>query len=239
MGTMDINPPHIAESISLGREPTMDAARQGYLLFNDATNCFQQWQSCASCHPDARADGLNWDLQNDGMGNHKNTKSLLLSHFTPPVMGHGIRASAEVAVRSGFKYILFTPPVEEEAAAVDQYLKYLPPMNSPYLAGDKLSKPANDGKKIFIRSGCVNCHSGPHFTNLKSYDVGTLRRWNKNKEKPLLDVPTLIEVWRTAPYLHDGRARSVEEAFKSCHPGGVRDLSPGEIKALTEYVLSL
>jgi cytochrome c peroxidase len=45
-------------------------------LFHDATIGHQSWQSCASCHPDGRAGGLNWDLLNDGIGNPKNTKSV-------------------------------------------------------------------------------------------------------------------------------------------------------------------
>ena len=52
-----------------------------------------------------RPDALNWDLLNDGIGNPKNTLSLLLSHQTPPVMITGVRASAEDAVRAGIKYI--------------------------------------------------------------------------------------------------------------------------------------
>ena len=66
-------------SISLGAEPEWTLARKGEMLFQDASCCFQKWQSCATCHPDARADGINWDLLNDGMGNPKQTKSLLLA----------------------------------------------------------------------------------------------------------------------------------------------------------------
>ena len=47
------------------------------------------------------------------MGNPKNTKTLLLSHQTPPCMATGIRKNAEVAVRSGVKYILFMEGEDE------------------------------------------------------------------------------------------------------------------------------
>ena len=43
---------------------------------------------------------LNWDLLNDGVGNPKNTRSLLLAHKTPPAMFLGVRANAEAAVRA-------------------------------------------------------------------------------------------------------------------------------------------
>ena len=78
-------------TIAMGPPPQLTLQRRGELLFHDATLCYQQWQSCASCHPDGRADGLNWDLLNDGEGNPKNTKSLLLAHQTPPAMWEGVR----------------------------------------------------------------------------------------------------------------------------------------------------
>ncbi|MHC4432891.1 MAG: YncE family protein, partial [Planctomycetota bacterium] len=90
---------HETSSVALGPKTEMTARRRGEMLFNDALICFQSWQSCASCHPsDARADALNWDLLNDGLGNPKNTKSLLLSHQTPPSMITGIRERPELAV---------------------------------------------------------------------------------------------------------------------------------------------
>ncbi|HEY5914869.1 MAG TPA: YncE family protein [Verrucomicrobiae bacterium] len=74
-------------SLPLGPKPAMSPARQGEFFFNDAGICFQGWQSCATCHPGGgRVDGLNWDLLNDGIGNPKNTRSLLLAHKTPPAM---------------------------------------------------------------------------------------------------------------------------------------------------------
>jgi hypothetical protein len=58
-----------------------------------------------SCHPDGRSDRLNWDLLNDGVGNPKNTNSMLLAHQTPPAMSEGVRLTAEAAVRSGYATI--------------------------------------------------------------------------------------------------------------------------------------
>ena len=76
-------------------------------------------------------DRLNWDLMNDGIGNPKNTKSLLFSLQTPPVMAIGIRADVETGVRAGFKFIQFFDVYEEDAQAVDDYLKSLEPVPSP------------------------------------------------------------------------------------------------------------
>lgn len=73
------------EVTALGDGSEISEVRLGEILFNDAMAGYQNWQSCASCHPgDGRVDGLNWDLLNDGVGNPKSTKSLLKSHVTPP-----------------------------------------------------------------------------------------------------------------------------------------------------------
>lgn len=102
---MDLNGKNVQKQV-LGAPLAFTKVGKGDMYFHDATICFQNWQSCATCHPnDARMDGLNWDLLNDGMGNPKNTKTLLLSHQTPPCMATGIRKNAEVAVRSGVKYM--------------------------------------------------------------------------------------------------------------------------------------
>jgi len=53
-----------------------------------------------------------------------------------------------------------------------------------------------------------------------------------------LTTPTLREVWRTAPYLYDGRALTIEEALL-IKDRGVEDLTPEELSALAEYVRSL
>ena len=98
-------------------------------------------------------DGLNWDLLNDGMGNPKNTKTLLLSHQTPPCMVTGIRKNAEVAVRSGVKYILFMEGEDEIYESIDEYLKSLKPLPSPYLQNGKLLR-KRKAERRFLRKLC-------------------------------------------------------------------------------------
>jgi len=229
------------QSIPLGSAPNPSITRKGEVLFNDASLCFQGWQSCATCHlDDGRVDGLNWDLMNDGMGNPKSTKSLLLSHKTPPVMISGVRAKAEVAVRSGFKFIQFTQVAEDDASAVDEYIKALTPIPSPYLSDYKLSEDAQRGKEVFEKAGCSKCHPAPLYTDKKQYNVGT----GKGREKDMeFDTPTLVEVWRSGPYLYDGRASTIQEVLTKYNVndehGKTSDLTDKEIEQLSEYVLSL
>lgn len=229
------------DAIPLGPEQPITQARQGQIYFNDATLCFQKWQSCASCHSDdGRMDALNWDLLNDGIGNPKNVKSLVFSHRTPPVMALGVRDRAETAVRAGIKYIQFAVRPEEDAQAIDAYLASLEPLPSPRLVKGKLSKAAKRGKKRFKEAGCIRCHPAPYYTDGKLYDVGTGK--GQDAGKPF-DTPTLREVWRTSPYLHDGRAVTIYEVIKTHNPddkrGTTSSLTDQQIKDMAEYVESL
>ena len=233
--------PNLLRELALGPKPQLTDRRRGEMLFNNAQLCFQHWQSCASCHPQGRMDGLNWDLTNDGIGNLKNTKSLVLAHETPPVMSLGVRASAESAVRSGIRHILFTQPVEKDATAIDAYLKSLKPAPSPYLVNGQLSPAGERGKKVFFNEqvGCSRCHAAPLYTDMQKHDVASKSPCDRRKD---FDTPTLIEVWRTAPYFHDGRYTTVKESISKCKDhkqGGDVELNEQQTNDLVEFVLSL
>jgi YVTN family beta-propeller protein len=236
---LDSQDEQVAGSIALGPPPPLTPERRGEMLFCDARPCFQHWQSCTSCHPDARADGLNWDLLNDGFGNPKNTRSLLLSHRTPPVMITGVRPNAETAVRAGLKFIEFAVRPEEDAAAIDAYLRSLEPVPSPYLADGNLSTAARRGQTVFREAHCAACHTPPLYTNMKPFNVGTGTGREQGRE---FDTPTLVEIWRTAPYLYDGRAATMREVLTTFNQGethgATSSLSEQELSDLIEFVLS-
>jgi DNA-binding beta-propeller fold protein YncE len=243
-GPHDKTPARLLASVPLASNCDMTPARKGEFYFHNADLCFQGWQSCATCHPgDARMDGLNWDLLNDGLGNPKNVKSLLLAHRTPPAMSMGVRDTAETAVRAGLRHILFTMPKEEVAAAMDVYLKSLKPVPSPWLVGGQLSAAARRGEKLFKdpKVGCAACHPPGLFTDLKSYNVGTRGQFDAPRD--LFDTPTLVEVWRTAPYLHDGSAATMRDVLTTHNPhnrhGRTSHLTPEQLDDLATYVLSL
>jgi DNA-binding beta-propeller fold protein YncE len=229
-----------SRSIPLGPAPHPTEARRGEMLFHDAKLCFQQWQSCASCHPDARVDALNWDLLNDGPGTPKNTRSLLWSHRTPPAMSLGIRDTAETAVRAGLRHIQFVVRPEADALAMDAYLKSLEPLPSPFLADPQIATRARTGRQVFEKAGCGVCHPPPLYTSLKAYDVGT---GTARETGAAFDTPTLVELWRTAPYLHDGRAATIEEVLTRSNPGDrhgrTSNLSPAERDDLAAFLLTL
>ncbi|MBR6059858.1 MAG: c-type cytochrome [Victivallales bacterium] len=228
------------KSIPLGPKQEMTAVRKGEMLFNSAEICFQNWQSCATCHPDGRADGLNWDLINDGMGNPKQTKSLLLSHKTPPTMISGIRKDAETCVRSGIRYIQFAVRPPDDAEAIDEYCKAIAPVESPYLVKGKLSPAAQRGEKIYLTAGCVLCHPlNDLMTDLKQYDLGMQDPMDAGKK---WDTPTLREIWRTAPYMFDGRSATMMDVLTKHNPndihGKTSQLTKEQLADLEAFILS-
>ena len=234
--------PGAAVALPLGVQRAADPVRSGEMAFNDASCCYQHWQSCASCHHDTRSDGTNWDLMNDGIGNPKQSRSLLYTHKTSPVMITGIRPSAEVAVLKGFTMIQFHEVTEERLDAVNAYLKSLEPVPSPYLTpGGKLTESALRGKVIFEgKAECAKCHVPPYYGDKKKYTFGLGSDADRDRE---FVTPILIEVWRTAPYMYDGRAVSMREVITTDNTnnrhGNTKGLTPKEVDDLVTYVNSL
>lgn len=234
-----------AKSMALGaKRAPLSVVRKGELIWNDASICFQGWQTCSSCHSsDARVDGLNWDNLNDGIGNPKNAKSMLQAHQTPPSMWLGVRADASASVRAGIRSSMFTVRPEEDAVALDAYLKSLQPIPSPQLVKGSFSPAAKRGKDLFFSQtvGCAKCHEGPLYTDLKFHNVGTTGSFDKPTDR--FDTPSLIEIWRSGPYLHDGSAATLREVLTSRNRddehGSISHLKPEQIDDLTTFLLSL
>lgn len=228
---------------------SQDPVLRGEMLFNDGAHCFQQWQSCASCHPDGLVDGLNWDLMNDGHGNPKQSKSLYLSAITPPTMITGIRASMQHCNRAGFRHIQFAACDEKDALCVDAYTSTMKAQISPYNRPENAAAIAR-GKVLFERADCARCHVPEYaFTACRTPDDGAkvplfdIGLGTRDEVGQKFDVPTLCDVWRTAPYLYDGRAKTIREVLTIYNPEDVHgitsDLTEEELDDLECYILSL
>jgi YVTN family beta-propeller protein len=92
-------------------------------------------------------------------------------------------------------------------------------------ADGSLSAAAVAGRTVFANANCASCHAGTAFSNSAGAaglrDIGTLRPSSGRRlGAPLtgLDVPTLRDVWSTAPYLHDGSAPTLAAAVQA-HSG--------------------
>ena len=229
-------------TIALETSKAEDDIRGGERLWNDATICMGQWQSCASCHPDARVDGLNWDNMNDGIGTPKQARSMVGSWERGRVMASGIRANTATANRAGLKYICFNASFpESEMLKIDAYTESLTATESPYLEDGSLSESALRGKELFNgKANCAACHSGTLYgADFLVYDNFVQ---SETETRGLL-VPPLVEAWRTAPYLHDGSAATVTDVLTTRNltgtHGDVADLTEEELTDLCNFVLSI
>jgi cytochrome c peroxidase len=81
------------------------------------------------------------------------------------------------------------------------------------------------------------------FTDLASADVGTRGRYDRPEDPAPFDTPTLVELWRTAPYLHDGSAVTLRDLLVRLNPhdrhGTTSHLSNEQLDDLEAYLLSL
>ncbi|MGF1483605.1 MAG: PKD domain-containing protein [Opitutales bacterium] len=93
---------------------------------------------------------------------------------------------------------------------------------SPYRNADGTMTPeALAGKLVFNSNSCADCHSGANFTDstlgtATLNNVGTIKTGSGNRlGGPLngIDTPTLLGLWASAPYLHDGTAADLHEVF--------------------------
>ncbi len=114
--------------------------------------------------------------------------------------------------------------------AIAEYEKTLVTLNAPfdkYLRGDKnaITKKQKEGYELFKSKGCISCHHGVNLggnlyskfgvvEDSKSISFGRYNVTHKNRDKYYFKVPTLRNITLTAPYFHDGRTQSLEEAIR-------------------------
>ena len=233
--------------IDLGAQPAADSPRRGERLYCDANGCYQRWLSCNSCHPGARADGMNWDLMNDGFGNAKNTKSHLYAPQTPPSMWSGIRGNAMIGIQSGYKFIEFQAHPQSDYDDIYAFMSALTPEPSPFWVNGKLTPDAVQGKAIFesAQTRCLECHlANYYYAGTNKYIVGTQHPadYTANDTGGYIPPP-LYELWRTAPYLHDGSAPSLRDVLTTFNVGdqhgNTSQLTANQIDQLAAYLLQL
>jgi len=242
-------------TVDLGGPKRITIARKGRILFNNAGHTFQNQYACYTCHPDDHEDGLEYNFAAMGR-NIVNVISLREIADTPPYKWNGKNQS--IYKQDGMRFSKFLTRTEAfnygELDALVAYIKTgikLPP-NLMYNKNGKLTESQLRGKEIFNRSvdnlgkvipeksRCVTCHSGPYYTNLKLEDVGTL---SKTDDSILFDTPNLNNIYASAPYLHDGRAKTLEEIWTiyggNDKHGRVNDLSKIQLNDLVNYLKSL
>jgi YVTN family beta-propeller protein len=211
--------------IHLGDGGLTDPIRRGERVFTSSAYTFQHQFSCRSCHPDGHVDGLSYDFDGDGIGdNLLDNRSLQGVAGTAPFKWNGKNASLEIQCGPRFaKVLMRTEPFpEHELRDLTTFIKSLPPPRIARAAHLHLTPGEERGRTIFfaaktpdgrvipVASRCVTCHAPPLYTVRLPFNVGTKGRFDTTEA---FDTPHLLGVADTAPYLHDGRAQTLEEIW--------------------------
>lgn len=169
-----------------------------------------------------------------------------------------------------FKNVFGTDNIKKEhvGKAIASFQRTLISGNSPFdrfdYDGDQkaISESAKRGKILFFdKARCNLCHMGTNFSDEKFHNIGVgwdgnaldLGRYNVTKDVKDLGAfktPTLREISKTAPYMHDGRFATLEDVIAHYNKGGVKNpfldnqviplnLSRPEIKDLVAMLRSL
>lgn len=243
--------------IDLGGPGKVTVMRHGRQLLNNAGGTFQNEYSCYTCHPDSHEDGLVYNMASKDMGrNTTNTQSLRDIGETAPFKWNGMNQSIYKQDGMRFSTVLTRNEAfnyKDLDALANYIMAGIPnPPNLAYNPKGELTPAQKRGKAIFERSvdtkgnpippngRCITCHYGKYYTDKKLQDVGTLAATDDSIK---FDTPFLVNIWDSPPYLHDGRAATLEEIWtvygRSEKHGMVNDLTKTQLNDLIEYLKSI
>lgn len=156
--------------------------------------------------------------------------------------------------------------VDDIAKAIATFERTLLSGNSPYdryMAGDKTAMTPEqiEGFMIFKKAACIACHRGFNFTEGRfanigvgmdkpTPDVGRYAITKDPKDWGAFKTPTLRDVSRTYPYMHDGSLATLEEVVEYYDRGGIPNkkldslirplgMTPEQKKALVSFLRAL
>lgn len=242
---VDISQRQVVAAHKLGGPAEPSLVRQGAIAFFDAENSLDQWYSCHSCHQDGGINSKPMDTFNDGTASSlKTVLPLYQVGQTAPWTWHGWQTDLRDAIYRSMTITMLGPkPSEEKIEVVLRYLETLEPPPNPYRGKDgSLSAAALRGEKVFAspQAGCIDCHSGPYFTDGQVHDVGLGSATDKYRG---FNTPSLLGVHRKVRLLHDGRKRTLEQILTGPHDPktvvGGEGISEQERQDLIEYLKSL
>ncbi|MEA3461131.1 MAG: beta-propeller fold lactonase family protein [Bacteroidota bacterium] len=245
------------QTIGLKGPKRRTVARHGRQVLNNAKGTFQNQYACYTCHPDTHEDGLVYNMAGTDMGrNLANVQTLRDIGDIPPYKWNGKNQTIYKQDGMRFSTILTRNEVftyKELDALVAYIITDNPnPPNLRFNPNGELTAKQQRGKEIFYRTHdnfgneipmenrCYTCHPPPYFTNMEMTDVGTLA----DSDDPMkFDVPQLNNIYESAPYLHDGKAPTLEEIWTQFNDhdehGVANDMLKNELNDLVEYLKSI
>jgi YVTN family beta-propeller protein len=243
----------VTATIKLDGPKGVSTLRHGEQTFYTARYSFQGQIACANCHIDSTFDGLTWNLEPDGFGRNTVDNKLIEGiKNTEPYKWTGTNPNlpTECGPRTE-KYFWRSENYDSLTLAdLTIYVRSLDPRPNRWkLPGYEMTPAQERGRAIFERAvdkfgkpiaeenRCSYCHSGPKGTNQRLFDVGT----KKKLDNPgLFKTAPLTNIALTAPYLHDGSARTLEEIWTVYNledkHGRTNDLTKDELNDLIEYL---
>lgn len=200
--------------------PRALATRRGELAFYESTAA---GLSCQSCHTHGDSD---YARHNIGSHEMAATLSAMGVADTAPYLRDASypRLRDLYAITTelfhGFPY----DPGWNRGEAASAYIRSLtlpPPPDAIDGTTDTQMARQRRGHAVFIDAGCVHCHPPPAFTNLAHHPQHWLfpRSDRGAGPSPVLDTPSLVGLWRSAPFLHDGRAENLWTLLTTHNPG--------------------
>jgi cytochrome c peroxidase len=123
-----------------------------------------------------------------------------------------------------------------------------------FLKGDKaaLTGAEKEGFLKFVNSGCATCHNGVYVGGMSFQKLGIAKPWPDTKDlgryrvtkneadKMMFKVPSLRNVEKTWPYMHDGRTAKLEEAVRLMGEFELgRKLGPAEVASIAAWLKAL
>ena len=255
LSVIDTHTNHVASTIKLAGPKTISVRRRGEQTFYTARQSFQGQIGCANCHIDSTFDGLTWDLEPDGFGRDIVDNKLLEGvKGTEPYKWNGGNPNLPTECGPRTEKYFWRAEQYDDLTLADLvvYIRSLQPRPNRWkLPGHEMTPAQERGLALFTRdvdkfkkpipeyNRCSYCHSGPKGTSQKIFDVGTRKSTDNTG---LLKAPMLTNIALTAPYLHDGSARSLEEIWTVYNPedkhGRTNDLTKDELNDLIEYLRS-
>ena len=160
-------------------------------------------------------------------------------------LGSGLMSDADF--NAGTRSQPLGDPKAGRSADLDALAAYVASLatfdNSPHrTSSGALTSAASTGRTLFTIMNCGACHSGNAFSGSGSNtwsNIGTIKSSSGSRlGAPLngIDVPTLRDVWATAPYLHDGSAATLAAAVKAHDNNTVSD---ADLPNLVAFLQSL
>lgn len=250
---VDVASAAAVRSFPLAADPRPALEKRGQRLFlvsRPATLSRDRWITCGSCHLDGGTDGQTWLGEPFGP---RNTPTLRGVRGTQPFHWSGDLARVQDAQPFIQGQMGGTGISDLELDALAAFVDSLVPLPSPARAADgRLTPAAVRGAAVFQQAECVHCHTAPLMTDRQLRDVGTGDPVHESptgggklaeKKGPAFKTPALRELWLTAPYLHDGRAKTLREVLttydRDDRHGKTTGLRDGDLGDLEAFLLSL